>query len=126
MRVLLDTSTFLFAMESPTKLSMAAKRVFSKHSVERELSTVSILEFAVKRATGKFTFTPADLQKGIDDLELRVLHLSEAHAMKMFEVPAHHPDPFDRQLIAQALAEDIPIVTCDEAFERYQGLKVIW
>ena len=126
MRVLLDTSTFLFAMESPAKLSLAARRIFSKPSVERELSVISILEIAVKRATGKFTFTPADIQKGIGDLELRVLQLSAEHAMKMFEVPPHHPDPFDRQLIAQALAEDIPIVTCDEAFERYKGLKVIW
>ena len=105
---------------------MAAKRVFSKPSVERELSVISILEMAVKWATGKFTLTPADIQKGIDDLELRVLQLSAEHAMKMFEVPAHHPDPFDRQLIAQALAEDIPIVTCDAGFERYHGLRVIW
>jgi PIN domain nuclease of toxin-antitoxin system len=126
MRVLLDTSTFLFAMESPAKLSVKAKRVFSKASVERELSVISFVEIAVKRASGKFTFAPADIRKGIEDLELRVLPLTPEHAMKMFEVPSHHPDPFDRQLIAQALAEDMAIVTPDTAFERYQGLKIIW
>lgn len=126
MRVLLDTSTFLFAVESPSKLSAAARRVFSKSSFERELSVVSFVEIAVKRARGKFTFTPDDIRKGIDDLELRTLPVTEEHATKMFDVPAYNPDPFDRLLIAQALAEDIPIVTCDEAFERYQGLKLIW
>ncbi|HUL34221.1 MAG TPA: type II toxin-antitoxin system VapC family toxin [Candidatus Eisenbacteria bacterium] len=126
MRVLLDTSTFLFALESPGRLSAAARRVFSKSSFERELSVISFVEIAIKRESGKFTFTRDDVRKGINDLELRVLPISEEHAMRMFELPALHPDPFDRQLIAQALAEDIPIVTCDEAFERYRGLKVIW
>jgi PIN domain nuclease of toxin-antitoxin system len=44
----------------------------------------------------------------------------------MFNLPWHHADPFDRQLIAQALAEKIPIVTCDASFNLYQGLKIIW
>jgi|SRR5579885_814285 PIN domain nuclease of toxin-antitoxin system len=126
MRVLLDTSTFLFAVESPAKLSAAARRVFSKSSFERELSVISFVEMAIKRASGKLTFTPDDFRKGINDLELRTLPVTEVHATRMFDVPLYHPDPFDRLLVAQALAEDIPIVTCDETFERYQGLKVIW
>jgi len=46
--------------------------------------------------------------------------------MRMFEAGAHHGDPFDRELIAQALAEDMPIVSSDRAFERYRGLRIIW
>jgi PIN domain nuclease of toxin-antitoxin system len=38
----------------------------------------------------------------------------------------HHTDPFDRQIIAQALAESIPVVTPDEKFSLYKGLKIIW
>jgi PIN domain nuclease of toxin-antitoxin system len=41
-------------------------------------------------------------------------------------MPTHHADPFDRQIIAQALVEKVPGVTPDEAFTRYEGLKVIW
>jgi PIN domain nuclease of toxin-antitoxin system len=41
-------------------------------------------------------------------------------------MPLHHADPFDRQIIAQALAESIPVVTCDEKFRAYKGIKVIW
>ena len=126
MRVLLDTVTLLFAIESPAKLSRAAKKVFSRASIQRDVSVVSFVEIAVKRAGGKITVSPADIQKGIADLELRVLPLTPEHAMKMFDLPLHHKDPFDRQLIAQAMVEQIPIVTCDAMFELYEGLKVIW
>jgi PIN domain nuclease of toxin-antitoxin system len=44
----------------------------------------------------------------------------------MFELPMRHRDPFDRQLIAQALCEDIAIVTPDRKFGLYQGTKIIW
>jgi PIN domain nuclease of toxin-antitoxin system len=44
----------------------------------------------------------------------------------LFEVPLHHRDPFDRQIIAQALAEKIAVVTPDDKFKLYAGLKIIW
>ena len=47
------------------------------------------------------------------------------HAFRLFDLPAHHADPFDRQIIAQALVEDIPVVTPDEAFRQYEGLRVV-
>jgi len=48
------------------------------------------------------------------------------HAFGLFALPLHHGDAFDRQIIAQALVENIPIVTADEKFKLYKGLKVIW
>jgi PIN domain nuclease of toxin-antitoxin system len=48
------------------------------------------------------------------------------HAFSLFDLPLHHSDPFDRQIIAQALSEQIPVVTPDEKFGLYKGLKVIW
>jgi PIN domain nuclease of toxin-antitoxin system len=45
---------------------------------------------------------------------------------KLFGLPQHHRDPFDRMLIATALAEDIPVVTSDRRFKDYRGLRVIW
>ena len=41
-------------------------------------------------------------------------------------LPRHHRDPFDRMLIATALAEEIPLIGSDRLFKRYKGLKVIW
>ena len=45
------------------------------------------------------------------------------HALKVFGLPWHHTDPFDRQIFAQALEENIPIVTSNEAFRRYHGYR---
>jgi len=63
---------------------------------------------------------------GVADLRLRVLPYSAEHALRLFDLPTHHADPFDRQIIAQALAENIAVVTPDEAFLSYEGLKVVW
>jgi len=62
----------------------------------------------------------------IDDLKLRVLPYTARHAYQLFGLPLHHADPFDRQIIAQALAEIVPVVTPDEKFSLYKGLTIIW
>jgi len=64
--------------------------------------------------------------QGLEDLEMRVLPYSREHGLRLFGLPWHHADPFDRQILAQAFVEDIPIVTSDEVFERYPGVRVIW
>lgn len=63
---------------------------------------------------------------GVSDLGLRILPYTAQHAYELFGLPLFHFDPFDRQIIAQALSEDVPVVTSDEKFSRYKGLKVIW
>jgi PIN domain nuclease of toxin-antitoxin system len=87
---------------------------------------VSLTEIAVKQTRGKLAFSKSDATIGVTDLQLRVLPYSAEHAFRMFDLPAHHADPFDRQIIAQALAEDLAVVTPDEAFHLYDGLKVVW
>jgi PIN domain nuclease of toxin-antitoxin system len=59
-------------------------------------------------------------------LGIRILPYSGDHALRLFELPVHHRDLFDRQIIAQALSEQIPAVTPDETFRLYKGLRVIW
>jgi PIN domain nuclease of toxin-antitoxin system len=59
-------------------------------------------------------------------LDLRILPYTAEYAFRLFELPLRHGDPFDRQIIAQALSENIPIVTSDGAFRLYKGLKLIW
>ena len=92
----------------------------------REISVVSLAEVTLKCVIGKLALTEADILKGIADLELRVLSCNSDHAFEPFRLPLHHRDPFDREIIAQALVEDIPVVTPDRQFESYKGLKVIW
>ena len=63
---------------------------------------------------------------GVADLQLRVLPYTGEHAFRLFDLPTHHADPFGRQIVAQALVENVPVVTPDEAFSLYEGLKVLW
>ena len=126
MRLLLDTVTFLLAASDPEKLSRQAKALLGKDVELREISTISLSEIAIKNSIGKLDFTKVDVSAAINDLRLRVLPYSLEHALRLFDLPLHHADPFDRQIIAQALSEKIPIVTCDEKFVLYKGLKVIW
>ncbi|HZV88502.1 MAG TPA: type II toxin-antitoxin system VapC family toxin [Candidatus Binatus sp.] len=126
MRALLDTVAFLWAIDSPELISRAAASVLADESALLEISAISISEIAVKRARGKLDFSRADVEQGIADLRVRVLPYAAEHSFRLFELPLHHTDPFDRQIIAQAMAEDIPVVTSDRIFGAYQGLKIIW
>jgi PIN domain nuclease of toxin-antitoxin system len=126
MRLILDTVTFIWAVSTPERLSRAATAALRKSTAVRELSVVSLTEIAVKQARGKLAFSKSDATIGVADLQLRVLPFSSEHAFRLFDLPAHHADPFDRQIIAQALTEDLPVVTPDEAFHLYDGLKVVW
>jgi PIN domain nuclease of toxin-antitoxin system len=126
MRLILDTVTFIWAVSSPQRLSRAAIAALRKQTNVREISVVSLSEIAVKQLRGKLTFSKEDTIVGTADLRLRVLPYAAEHAFRLFDLPAYHADPFDRQIIAQALVENVPVVTPDEAFQLYKGLKVVW
>jgi len=113
-------------VESPERISRKAMAALEHHDAVREMSAVSISEIAIKSAIGKLNLSERDVLTGIADLQLRVLPYTAEHANRLFNLPLHHADPFDRQIVAQALAENIPIVTSDEKFGLYKGIKVIW
>ena len=94
--------------------------------VVREISALSITEIAIKTGKGKLGIHREDVLVGLADLRMQVLPWNARHALKLFDLPLHHNDPFDRQILAQALAENIPIVTPDEKFQLYAGIEVIW
>lgn len=126
MRVLLDTSAFIWSAISPERLSKAAMKLLSSEETLREVSPLSLSEIAIKHAKGKLKFPKEDVYAAISELKARVLAYTASHANRLFDIPQHHSDPFDRMIIAQALAEDIPIVTSDSQFRKYRDLKVIW
>jgi PIN domain nuclease of toxin-antitoxin system len=125
-RVLVDTVTLLYAIKTPERLSKRARAVLDNAANVRELSVLSLNEIALKRSVGKMDVTRDDVLQAIAGLQLSVLPYSAEHALEFFDVPTYHGDPFDRQLIAQLLCEKIPIVTPDEQFRRYAGVKVVW
>jgi PIN domain nuclease of toxin-antitoxin system len=125
-RLLLDTATLIYAVESPERLTKrAAAALRNPHNV-LELSAISLSEIAVKAALGKLRFSAAFARQAIQDLDIRILPYTTDHALHLFDLPLHHGDPFDRQIVAQALWEKIPVITPDEKFRLYKGLKLIW
>ena len=126
MRVLLDTVAFLWAVSSPERVSRRAMAILGGGGTLRQLSVISLTEIAIKQARGKLTFDKEAIMRGVEDLHLQILPYTAKHAYGLFDLPLHHSDPFDRQIIAQALSEDVPIVTSDRAFGLYRNVKVLW
>ena len=126
MRVLLDTAVLIFAVLSPERLSQRAAAVLRNPENIRELSSVSLSEIAIKTTLGKLKFSGEMARQAIQDMDIRILPFTADHGFRLFELPVFHRDPFDRQIIAQAFSEDIPVVTSDEQFRQYKGLKLIW
>ena len=128
MRVLLDTHVFLWWITDDERLSPRAREVMVEGRNTLVLSAASGWEMAVKAQLGRLSvagdfasFLSEQLAlNGIDTLPVTM-----AHALHVFELPAHHRDPFDRLLVAQALLEGIPIVTADPEIARYP-VEVIW
>jgi len=126
LRLLLDTAVFVFAIESPRRLSTRVAAVLKNPGNVRELSSVSLTEIAIKTTLGKLNISAKDARQAIEDMAIRILPFTAEHAFRLFELPAHHRDPFDRQIIAQAFSEDVPVVTSDDKFTLYKGLRLIW
>jgi PIN domain nuclease of toxin-antitoxin system len=93
---------------------------------QRRESSLSLSEIAIKTGLGKLELSWDAVRVAIEEWDMRILPYTGAHAQWMFRLPFHHSDPFDRQIIAQALCEQIPVVTCDKTFRKYEGLKIIW
>jgi PIN domain nuclease of toxin-antitoxin system len=125
-RLLLDTAILIYAVESPERLSKRAAAILQNPEHILELSAVSLAEIAIKASLGKLRISEEIARQAIEVLSLRILPYTAEHAFRLFELPMHHRDPFDRQIIAQALAEEISVVTSDDAFKVYKGLRLIW
>ena len=126
MRLLLDTAILIYAVEAPERLSKRAAVALRDRENVLELSAISITEIAIKASLGKLKLTAAMARQAVQDLDIRILPYTGAHALRLFDLPLHHADPFDRQIIAQALTEKTAVVTPDEKFRLYSGLKTIW
>ena len=127
MNLLLDTHAFLWFVAGDERLSAGARRAMEGKDAELFLSAVSIWEMAIKSSLGRLTL-PAPLPEYIaEKLEhgFRVLPIDWMHAAAVEKMPFHHRDPFDRLLVAQAMAESLPLVSGDPEFHAYK-VKVIW
>ena len=126
MRLLLDTAILIYAVEAPESLSKRAASVLQNPRNVLQLSAISLTQIAIKSSLGKLKVTAAIVRQALQDLDISILPYTGDHSLRLFELPLHHGDPFDRQIIAQALSEELPVITPDEKFKLYGGVKIIW
>ena len=122
MRLLLDTQVVLWQLGGQRSLSTQATEAIAAAD-DLLFSAVSYAEIGIKAALGKLE-VPADLRDRVTDSGVRTLGLSAEHGLSVAALPLLHRDPFDRLLIAQALAERLAVVTADARFAEY-GVMVV-
>jgi len=127
-RLLLDTHTFLWLLESPEKLSGAALDACKNLENELWLSTVVAWEIQIKNQLGRLTLEVplAEMiqsQRAANTVEMLPVELE--HVLELGNLPPHHKDPFDRLLIAQARIENLHLVTGDGVIPQYE-VAVLW
>jgi PIN domain nuclease of toxin-antitoxin system len=123
---LLDTVALYFAAKTPERLSKRVADIFADPETDLLLSSISLSEIAIKNAVGKTMLPLHEVKRALEDLRIQLVSYTPKHAIRLFEMPVRHRDPFDRQIIAQAISEEVPVITCDEKFRLYENLEVIW
>jgi PIN domain nuclease of toxin-antitoxin system len=128
LRLLLDTHTLIWWMTSDRNLSNIAYDLIADLNNCSLVSAVSAWEIATKFRLGRLP-AAADLIQdfaiGLARERIEILDLTADHGIRAGLLPGPHKDPFDRMLIAQALGENIPIVSNDEALDGY-GVTRLW
>jgi len=127
-RLLLDTHAFLWFIEGSPNLSDTTRNLIEDQGNQRLLSIASLWEMAIKVSIGKLELkmTLTELVKReVYGNALELLEIQPGHLDELAKLPFHHKDPFDRLILAQSLAESIPIVTKDDVFKNY-STTLLW
>jgi len=128
LRVLLDTHTLLWSTNSPRSLSRQASEIVADHSNVIFVSAASAWEIATKVRLGKLLGAEAlerDFLTIMDRAGYTLIPIDAATALRAGRLPAAHGDPFDRMIAAQALAEDLPVLSADAKLDTF-GVRRIW
>ena len=128
MKAILDTHTFLWWIIDAAKLSIRVREIIRNPDNIIYISAASAWEIVIKAKLKRITqkeqpekLIPEEIQKN----SFQVLPIHLYHALKVYELPDIHKDPFDRILVAQSKIEQLPLLTRDKNIKKY-GIKVIW
>jgi PIN domain nuclease of toxin-antitoxin system len=119
MNLLLDTHALLWWLDANPTLSEKAKSTIADGNNLVFVSAAVIWEIRIKQALGKLEI-PSNFRKVLDEQPFEMLPITAEHAHAVGDLPAHHRDPFDRMLIAQATVERLTIVTRNTIIKEYK------
>jgi PIN domain nuclease of toxin-antitoxin system len=125
---LLDTHTVLWATLSPDFLSPTAARIIADEANTILVSAASAWEIATKVRIGKLPGAEEFEKEFLNVMTIagyKLRSITAADALRAGRLPSKHGDPFDRMLAAQALADDIPLISLDDKLDKF-GIRRIW
>jgi PIN domain nuclease of toxin-antitoxin system len=128
MRVLLDTHALLWLITGDKRLSKTSMKIFLNTDNRLYFSIISLWEICIKKSLDKISLKNNWLdiiQEEMKTNSIQWLPVEVHHCAKVIELPFYHRDPFDRMLIAQAMTEDLSILSRDNRFSAYD-VKCIW
>lgn len=116
---LLDTHVFIWWIEGNSRIDKKVKSLIENSKGEVFISMASIWEMAIKISIGKLKLKNS-IDKTINKARFEVLNISLSHALQIIKLPLIHKDPFDRMLVAQAIAENMTLITDDPKVGKYK------
>ena len=128
MRLLIDSQTLIWFVDQDHLLSRTAHAAITDPANDLLLSAASVWEIAIKVGLEKLKLSLPYcdwMEQAIADLGLVILPITVEAAGLQAGLPWHHRDPFDRLIIAQALVDNIPVVSIDRIFDDY-GIERLW
>jgi PIN domain nuclease of toxin-antitoxin system len=127
LRILLDTHTALWWLDAPNKLGRIGYSLITDSENEVLISPIVPWEIAIKMNSGKLPphELVTDFLRMIQEQNFTSMAIHPLHTIRAGLLPLHHRDPFDRLLAAQALEQDLPLISADKIFDSY-GVKRIW
>jgi PIN domain nuclease of toxin-antitoxin system len=128
LKTLIDSHALIWGTVEPHRLSKTARHLFANPGRDLIVSIASLWEITIKMANGKLTSlgaSIADVVLALRIKEVEMLPVRPSHLVRLESLPLHHRDPFDRLLVAQAIEENLAILTDDLQIRRYP-VKVVW
>ncbi len=128
MKVLLDTHALLWATHFPDKLSRRAASVIANETSEILVSAASAWEIATKVRLGRMPEAAKfelNFLERVRDAGYSLLAVTVEDGLRAGRLIGEHQDPFDRMIAAQALADDIPVISTDAKLDGF-GVRRIW
>ncbi len=123
---LIDSNVLLFSFDHIEKLTSKVKQILETEE-NLFVSMASIWEIEIKRNLGKLKipYGPKELVDYCISQDYLMLDIKVSHIAELEKLPKIHNDPFDRFIICQAIAEDVPILTSDSIIPKYP-VKTVW
>ena len=127
MRLLLDTHAFIWYTTDSSRLTATGRSLIDNGENDILLSTASVWEMAIKHSIGRLTFSMPFMEFIKQQLAVNridILEITFDHIEVVASLPLHHGDPFDRLIIAQSMAQQIPVLSVDAIFDAYAIARV--